>query len=149
MCVHAAFFVVISAWHPTPIFRRVAPVPMPVHSSCTLLRRLAMTTLKLSEKACSLLRDFMLVFDLEDSTLKAMLQKIESAFPKTFTAVSTEGAKVEDSATFFEERKAEIVTFVQEFLATLMGLVEGEDRVEVRRDARRVDERLEVGSPLR
>ena len=67
MCVHAAFFVVISAWHPTPIFRRVAPVPMPVHSSCTLLRRLAMPTLELSEKACSLLRDFMLVFDLEDS----------------------------------------------------------------------------------
>ena len=49
-----------------------------------------------------------------------MLQKIESAFPKTFTAVSTEGTKVEDSATFFEERKAEIVTFVQEFRATLI-----------------------------
>ena len=27
LCVHAAFFVVISAWHPTPIFRRIAPVP--------------------------------------------------------------------------------------------------------------------------
>ena len=49
-----------------------------------------------------------------------MLQKIESAFPKTFTAVSTEGTKVEDSATFSEERKAEIVTFVQEFRATLI-----------------------------
>ena len=57
---------------------------------------------------------------LREVTLKAMLQKIESAFPKTFTAVSTEGAKVEDSATFFEERKAEIVTFVQEFRATLI-----------------------------
>ena len=56
---------------------------------------------------------------LREVTLKAMLQKIESAFPKTFTAVSTEGAKVEDSATFFEERKAEIVTFVQEFRVTL------------------------------
>ena len=62
LCVHAAFFVVISAWHPTPIFRRVAPVPLPLHASCTLLRRLTM----LSEKARSLLRDFMLVFDLDE-----------------------------------------------------------------------------------
>ena len=57
---------------------------------------------------------------LREVTLKAMLQIIESAFPKTFTAVSTEGTQVEDSATFFEERKAEIVMFVQEFRATLM-----------------------------
>ena len=73
MCVHAAFFVVISAWHPTPIFRRVAPMPLPVHASSTLLRRLAM----LSEKACSLLRDFMLVFDL-DKFFKGSTEVTES-----------------------------------------------------------------------
>ena len=88
--MHAAFFVVISAWHPTPIFRRVAPVPMPVHSSCTLLGRLAMPTLELSEKACSLLRDFMLVFDLgeffkgstevTDSDAAKTLEYIKSVF---------------------------------------------------------------------
>ena len=80
--MHAAFFVVISAWHPTPIFRRVAPVPMPVHSSCTLLRRLAMPPLKLSEKACSLLRDFMLLFDLEDS-FKGSNELLEASVPIT------------------------------------------------------------------
>ena len=86
MCVHAAFFVVISAWHPTPIFRRVAPVPLPVQSSCTLLRRLTM----LSDKACCLLRDFMLVFDLNeffkgstvvtDSDAAKALEYIKSVF---------------------------------------------------------------------
>jgi hypothetical protein len=49
-----------------------------------------------------------------------MLQNIESAFPKTFSAVSTEASKVQDFAAFSEERKAEIVMFVQEFRATLM-----------------------------
>jgi hypothetical protein len=57
---------------------------------------------------------------LREVTLRAMLQDIESAFPKTFSAVSTEGSKVQDFAAFSEERKAEIVTFVQEFRATLM-----------------------------
>ena len=95
MCVHAAFFVVISAWHPTPIFRRVAPVPLPVHASCTLLRRLTM----LSEKACSLLRDFMLVFDLNDflkgsnevteSDATKVLEYIKSVFEQASLSAPT------------------------------------------------------------
>ncbi len=46
---------------------------------------------------------------LREVPLRAMLQDIESAFPKTFSAVSTEGSKVQDFAAFSEERKAEIV----------------------------------------
>jgi hypothetical protein len=102
LCMHAAFFSVFSAWHPTPIFRRVAPVPLPVHSSCTLLRRLTM----LSEKACSLLRDFMLVFDLNDfftgsnevaeSDATKVLEYIQSTFelaglPAPTTYMSAKG----------------------------------------------------------
>ena len=84
MCVHAAFFVVISAWHPTPIFRRVAPVPLPLHASCTLLRRLTM----LSEKARSLLRDFMLVYDLNDF-FKGSTEVTESDAAKTLEYIKS------------------------------------------------------------
>jgi len=84
LCVHAAFFVAISAWHPTPIFRRVAPVPLPVHASCTLLRRLPM----LSEKARSLLRDFMLVFDL-DNFFKGSTEVTESDAAKTLEYIKS------------------------------------------------------------
>jgi hypothetical protein len=127
-CVHAAFFVVISAWHPTPIFRRVAPVPLPLHASCTLLRRLTM----LSENARSLLRDFMLVFDLNDF-FKGSTEVTESDAAKTLEYIKS----------VFEQANLPAPT-----TSMTMGLVEGEDQVEVRRDARRVDERLEVGSPI-
>ena len=69
-----------------------------------------------------MLRDFMLVFDLEDSfkgsnevtegDATKVLEYIKDVFEQAGLPAP---AKVEDSATFFEERKAEIVTFVQEF----------------------------------
>ena len=128
MCVHAAFFVVISAWHPTPIFRRVAPVPMPVHSSCTLLRRLAMPTLKLSEKARSLLRDFMLLFDLEDSfkgstevtecDATKVLEYIKSVFEQAGLPTPTTHMSPKGLSTYLKLLRSPKKKFKQEHAAT-------------------------------
>ena len=124
MCVHAAFFVVISAWHPTPIFRRVAPVPMPVHSSCTLLRRLTM----LSEKACSLLRDFMLVFDLNDfftgsnevteSDATKVLEYIQSTFERAGLPAPTTHMSPKGLSTYLKSLRSSNQKFKKEHAAT-------------------------------
>ena len=124
MCAHAAFFVVISAWHPTPIFRRVAPVPLPVHASCTLLRRLAM----LSDKACSLLRDFMLVFDLDkffkgstevtESDAGKVLEYMTSVFEQASLTAPTTYMSPKGLSTYLKSLRSPKQKFKQEHGAT-------------------------------
>ena len=103
-------------------------MPLPVHSSCTVLRRFAMPPLKLSEKACFLLRDFMLVFDLDDflkgssavteSDAGTMLEYIKTTFEDAGLPAPTTYMSPKGLSTYLKSLRSPNQKFKKEHAAT-------------------------------
>jgi hypothetical protein len=143
--VHAAFFVAISAcqWHPlaAPIFRRVAPVPLPVHASCTLLRRLTMSSrvfqecLRAGQPACS--------DDLHDAYRPApAVGLLYLAGP----SIEKNVADVLLTHVFNQQpdERLQPCELPNGREQEAWDLLKSRDQVEVHRDAQSLDERLEI-----